>query len=482
MVRIVSSSGTGNSTNTEVKTPYCLRIQNNTMKNDSSEKKTKEPPPIAMTTTERGNVLSSFFYAYGISGIIGGRLAELYGTKKVFGLGVMVDAIGNFLIPIAAKTHYGLLFFIRFAIGFFQGLCYPSLHPLTGKWIPQDEVSRFIGFVYVCNSFGTIFTLLICGVIISDLGWEAVFYISGALSLAWVIVWTLLMHDTPAEHPRILEEEKRYIESSITSDNKKRKVPWLKMLLSIPLWSIHVAHMGNMLGLNFMLTQLPIYIGSILGSDIKNNGLLSSLPFLARFFGSNLFSWMETFLERKYKVRKKTNKIILTIIGFGGPAISIALVAYVGCNTGAVVSLMVIGMFCNGATNSGYLSNHLDITPNFAGTAFGMTSLAGFSYGMIGPVLVGAITKEEVIQEWATVYWIVFASYVITGGIFIIFMSTEVQPWNDVEPVEENKVGPITNIKTVASNKDGKNENKIEPRTNYRKKTAYVQEIDLEED
>ncbi|KAB7501528.1 Vesicular glutamate transporter 2 [Armadillidium nasatum] len=165
MVRIVSSSGTGNSTNTEVKTPYCLRIQNNTTKNDSPVKKKKELPPIAMTTTERGNIL-------------GGRLSELYGTKK--------------------------------------GLCYPALHPLTGKWIPQDEVSRFIG-----NSFGTIFTLLICGSIISDLGWEAVFYISGALSLAWVILWTLLMHDTPAEHPRILEEEKRYIESSITSDNKK---------------------------------------------------------------------------------------------------------------------------------------------------------------------------------------------------------------------------------------------------------------------
>ncbi|KAB7495652.1 putative transporter [Armadillidium nasatum] len=120
MVRIVSSSGTGNASDIEVKTPYCLRIQNNTETNDTAEEKTKELPPIPMTTTQRGNVLSAFFYAYGFSGIIGGRLAELYGTKKVFGLGVMVDAIGNFLIPITAKTHYGLLFFLRFTIGFFQ--------------------------------------------------------------------------------------------------------------------------------------------------------------------------------------------------------------------------------------------------------------------------------------------------------------------------------------------------------------------------
>ncbi|KAL7642847.1 UNVERIFIED_CONTAM: hypothetical protein RMT77_006135 [Armadillidium vulgare] len=474
MVRIVSSSGSGNVSDIEVKIPYCLRIQNNTEKNDSAEEKTKELPPIAMTTTQRGNVLSAFFYAYGFSGIIGGRFAELYGTKKVFGLGVMVDAIGNFLIPITAKTHYGLLFFLRFTIGFFQGACYPSLHPLTSKWIPPKEISRFVGFVYVCNSFGTIFSLTACGAIISDLGWEAVFYISGALSLAWVTVWTLLMHDTPAEHPRILDEEKRYIESSMAADkNMKRKVPWLKMLLSIPLWSIHIAHMGNMLGLSFMLTQLPIYMGSILGTDIKNNGLLSAIPFVARVIGSNLFSWMETFVQNKYKIRKKTNKVILTIIGFGGTGVSIVLVGYVGCNSAAAISLMVLGMFCNGATNTGYMSNHLDIAPNFAGTAFGMSSLVGFSYGMIGPVVVGAITKEEVIQEWTRVYWFVFASYVITGGIFIIFSSTEVQPWNDGSPIEKNKVVPKTAIKTVAPYEDGSDKYKINLKSSDKRNRAY---------
>ncbi|RXG52788.1 putative transporter slc-17.2 [Armadillidium vulgare] len=122
MVRIISSSDIGNATDSDVKTPYCLRILNNTSEFDSIENKTSELPPIEMTTTQRGNVLSAFFYAYGLSGILGGRLAELYGTKKVFGLGVLVDAIGNFLIPTAAGVHYGLLFFLRFTMGFFQAL------------------------------------------------------------------------------------------------------------------------------------------------------------------------------------------------------------------------------------------------------------------------------------------------------------------------------------------------------------------------
>lgn len=37
------------------------------------------------------------------------------------------------------------------------------------------------------------------------------------------------------------------------------------------------------------------------------------------------------------------------------------------------------------------------ILSNMTGTALGMSSLVGFSYAMIGPVLVGALTKEEVI-------------------------------------------------------------------------------------
>jgi ACS family sodium-dependent inorganic phosphate cotransporter-like MFS transporter 5 len=58
-------------------------------------------------------VLSSFFYGYFITQYPGGRLAELYGGKWVFGIGILVTSVFTLLTPIAAHTNFGLLIAVR---------------------------------------------------------------------------------------------------------------------------------------------------------------------------------------------------------------------------------------------------------------------------------------------------------------------------------------------------------------------------------
>ena len=55
----------------------------------------------------------------------------------------------------------------------------------------------------------------ICGFLIASLGWESVFYVTSVIGLVWSIAWFLLIFDTPAQHPRISVEERRYIEEAI---------------------------------------------------------------------------------------------------------------------------------------------------------------------------------------------------------------------------------------------------------------------------
>ena len=54
-----------------------------------------------------------------------------------------------------------------------------------------------------------IFTL--SGYITALLGWSAVFYVTGAASLAWAAAWFLLVADTPASHPHITPQERHLI-------------------------------------------------------------------------------------------------------------------------------------------------------------------------------------------------------------------------------------------------------------------------------
>ena len=44
--------------------------------------------------------------------------------------------------------------------------------------------------------------IFIAGGVIKHFGWEAIFYLTGALSFIWVNFWFYLVYDSPEVHPR----------------------------------------------------------------------------------------------------------------------------------------------------------------------------------------------------------------------------------------------------------------------------------------
>lgn len=52
--------------------------------------------------------------------IVGGRLAELYGTRWVFGGCIFGGALCTLLSPLMAKLHYAGLIFLRVLLGLTQ--------------------------------------------------------------------------------------------------------------------------------------------------------------------------------------------------------------------------------------------------------------------------------------------------------------------------------------------------------------------------
>jgi predicted MFS family arabinose efflux permease len=63
---------------------------------------------------------------------------------------------------------------------------------------------------------GTIISMPLSGYLCgSHWGWQSVFYVCGALGCVWFVLWSFLMHSDPRTHPRITEEERRYIIDAI---------------------------------------------------------------------------------------------------------------------------------------------------------------------------------------------------------------------------------------------------------------------------
>lgn len=71
-------------------------------------------------------------------------------------------------------------------------------------------------------------------------------------------------------------------------------------------------------------------------------------------------------------------------------------VSYVGCNRIMAVILMTIGVTCIGGMYCGFLANHIDIAPNYAGTLVALTNTFATIPGFVVPIFVGKLTHGNV--------------------------------------------------------------------------------------
>lgn len=84
----------------------------------------------------------------------------------------------------------------------------------SGSWGELLLISRYL---YSGFSFGIGITYPLCGFIIAHFGWRAVFYTTGTIGTVWCLFWYFFAFDTPAAHPRISQQELRYIQGSVVN-------------------------------------------------------------------------------------------------------------------------------------------------------------------------------------------------------------------------------------------------------------------------
>ena len=71
---------------------------------------------------------------------------------------------------------------------------------------------------------GTILGILLSGYLADTMGWEAVFYVEGAMVVFFVGAWLLVVEESPSIHPRISAEERAYIEAGTAGTSLETKV------------------------------------------------------------------------------------------------------------------------------------------------------------------------------------------------------------------------------------------------------------------
>lgn len=384
--------------------------------------------------SQQGLILGSFFYGYIVTQLPGGYLAGKYGAKWLFGFGVLCTSVLTLLTPIAARADYKLLIALRVLEGFGEGVTFPAMHAMWGRWAPPIERSFLISLTYAGSQFGTVISQPISGILCSSTflgGWPSVFYVFGALGVIWCLFWFHFAHSSPESHPRISKDELAYIKSSIAPINTSDPVPWLEIAKSKPVWAVSVAHMTNNWGFYTLLTCLPIYLKDILQFDISKSGFVAALPYLVMWISINIMGLVADKLREKRLLTTTQARKVFNCFGMLGTGLFLVAAGLVGCNQVLAVVLICLATTVNACVYPGYNSNHVDLSSRYAGVLMGITNSFATIPGFLAPSVVGMLTENNNTREqWQIVFIIAAVVYLFGSLFYIIFGSGEEQKWN----------------------------------------------------
>uniref|UniRef100_A0A336K4M5 CSON011174 protein n=1 Tax=Culicoides sonorensis TaxID=179676 RepID=A0A336K4M5_CULSO len=406
---------------------------------------------------EQNIILGCFFWGYILTELPGGRLAELVGGRRVFGHSMLWASVLTLITPLAAMWHFNALVLVRVVLGFMLGASWPAILPLSSVWIPPMDRSKFIANM-MASSLGAGLTMPICGFLISMLGWQSAFYFTGGIGLLWSICWFIVVYDSPATHPRISPEEKYEIETAIgTSTSKKRpsRVPWREILTSPPVWAIITTHGASVFCYFTVVNQLPTYMKHILHFNIKENGFASSFPYFGKYAMAVCASTLADSLMKSGKLNRTQTRKSFTAFAVMTPGILMILQVFFGQHRTFAVAIFTIALTLNGGVTAGYLSNGLDIAPNFSGTIFGMANTLSSFGGWASAFMVGVLTNEDQSSyaRWQIVFMVLAGAYLLGSISFLIFGTGDLQPWNN--PDEMNKEDQEAGIPLKEKEKNG---------------------------
>ncbi|KAK7489398.1 hypothetical protein BaRGS_00019342 [Batillaria attramentaria] len=399
------------------------------------------------SNTLQGIVLSAFYYGYFTTQIPGGMLARVLGGKPLFAGSVIGCSALSLLTPLAARLDVGFLIGVRVVQGLLQGLVFPSMQVILSKWVPATERSRLVAFTYAGCQAGTVFGMLSAGYLcdVPQLGWPSVFYIGGGIGMLWAFGWLVCTHESPSRHPRITDDERRYIELSVDRPkDEELRTPWRSIFTSPALYAIAAAHFANDWGCFAVMTCLPKFMKDILRFDMSKNGFLSSMPYLVVWTFNLVAGSLADFLRKPNRLRTVYVRKLMVFIGLIGPGTLLLAAAYLpGCGRAPVVVLLTAAMGLSGFTMAGHSVNHLDIAPAFAGILFALTNSFGTTSGFIGPALAGVLTEgHDTRERWEKFFLISGAVYAVGGTIYVLFARGDIQPWAKVKSTDSEVIVP----------------------------------------
>lgn len=392
--------------------------------------------------TDSGTILSSFFWGYTLTQVLGGYLSDKYGGQRVIFVASIFWTLITIFMPNfiqIAPTMWNMslpfIVFVRILNGACQGVHFPSMMSITSQNLSSTESSSFFSILTAGSAIGTLLTGTLGSFILDYFGWSSVFRVIGCLGLAWTLM--LRYYTMSSERSRIINvsQPNRLCSKLGTSD----EVPWLRLLSKKAIWACLLGHACEMNCFFVLLSWLPTYFHDNFPhakvSDLitLNQFQIDNLIFVLQPWITNMMPWLlvppctliakyltEHLLTKKYTLTS-ARKIVQTIC-----YLSQNLALLIMCHTTnfyIALSCMSIIIGVTGFHNGAISVNPQDLSPNHSGSVFGLMNTIGAIPGFLGVYLAGHIL--ELTQSWSAVFSTAAAINCVGWLIFTLFGSAE---------------------------------------------------------
>ncbi|XP_040823587.1 probable small intestine urate exporter [Ochotona curzoniae] len=385
----------------------------------------------------KGIILSSHNYGSIFAPLPVGYVAGVFGAKYVVGAGLFLTSFLTFFIPLSADAGVAALIVVRVIQGLSQDMVLTGQYSIWVRWAPPLERSQLISIATSGAMLGSFLVYLVGGFICQSIGWPYVFYIFGGIGCVCCLLWFPLAYDDPEHHPFISADEKRYITCSLAhQDNSPGwSLPIKSMIKSLPLWAILVSYICQYFTTKMILAYMPTYINSVLQINVRDSGILSSLPFIATWITMMLGGLLADFLLSRKIFRLVTIRKIFNAIGILGSSALFIPLHWVRFSRSTTIVFLVLATAFTGFNQSGALVNFIDVAPRYTSFLKGFFQMFVFIDGAIAPTIGGILINQDSVLGWRNIFLIV--SSVNTFGliVYLILGQAHEQDWAKEETV-----------------------------------------------
>ena len=347
---------------------------------------------IHLDPLKMGYLFSAFNWAYVLAQLPSGALLDRFGSKKVYGISIVVFSICALLTGVARL--FTEIFLLRLISGFAQAPVFPGNGRIVASWFPANERGRASAAFNSSQYFALMIFAPVLGWIIYVAGWRACFWFMGALGLVFALIWTKNIYDVRG-HPRISSAEIDYIEQGGgLVDVRGTRLTWaaVKALLS------HRMLVGIYLGQYcittltwFFLTWFPIYLGQARHLSIMKVGFAAALPALCGGTGGLLGGVVSDRLLRAGLSLSFARKAPI----MAGMLLSVTMI---GCNYAAaqavMLFLMSLSFFGKGFGSLGWTVISDTSPKGMVGLNGALFNLIGNLAGITTPIIIGYLVKK----------------------------------------------------------------------------------------